>query len=105
VARRIETGTVTRLRDHLTQWCAELLARFAQSDAELFPCRGAEVRRLRKRLDDLKNGRDILVYRFEVPAELQPPRTDEPIHVFTLRGDRLVTADYEHAVPMFDDRW
>jgi hypothetical protein len=79
------------------------MARFVESDADLFPYRGAELRRLRKRLDDLTNGRDILVYRFEIPADMQPPRDGQ--HVYTLRGDRLVTADYEHAVPMFDDRW
>jgi hypothetical protein len=105
LARRIETGTVTGLREHLTEKCGELLARFTQSE-DRFGLRGAEVRRLRKRLDDLKNGEDILVYRFEIPAAMQPPRSDGQ-HIYTLRGDRLVTAEYQHAVPMFDldDSW
>ena len=104
MARRIETDTVTGLRDHLTQRCAELLARFTRSDGDLFPYRGAEVRRLRKRLDDLKNGNDVLVCRHEIPVELQPPREDGRI-VYTLRGDRLVTAEYERVAPSYEDRW
>jgi hypothetical protein len=79
------------------------MARFVESDGELFPYRGAELSRLRKRLDDLNNGHDILVYRFEIPADMQPPREDGRI-VYTLRGDRLVTAEYERAVPAYDDR-
>jgi hypothetical protein len=95
VARRIETDTVIGLREHLTDKCAALLARFVESDGELFPYRGAEMKRLQKRLDDLKNNRDVLVYRHEIPADMQPPRTDDGQIVFTLRGDRLVAAEYE----------
>jgi hypothetical protein len=94
VARRIETDTVSGLREHLADKCAQLLARFVESDGEFFPYRGAEIARLRKRLDDLKAGRDVLVYRHEIPADMQPPRTDGQ-HVYTLRGDRLITAQYE----------
>jgi len=65
-----------------------------ESDGELFPYRGAELKRLRERLDDLKNGNDVLVYRFEIPHDLQLPREDGVI-VYTLRGDRLITAQYE----------
>jgi hypothetical protein len=75
---------VTALRDHLTQRCADLLGRMVESDGELFPYRGAEIKRLRKRLDDLKNGRDVLTYRHEIPVELQPPREDGQ-HVYTLK--------------------
>ena len=56
------------------------------------------MKRLRERLDDLKNGNDVLVYRFEIPHDLQPPREDGVI-VYTLRGDRLVAAEYERFVP------
>lgn len=101
MARRIATDVKAGLRDHLTEQCAIMLARMSQ--AEGFPYRGAEVERLRDRLIDLKAGRDILVYRFEIPADMQPPRDDRQ-HIYTLRGDRLITADYERMVPSFD-RW
>ena len=55
---------------------------------------GAEVRRLRKRIDDMLDGSDVLVYRHEIPADMQPPRTDGQM-VYTLRGDTLVPAEYE----------
>jgi hypothetical protein len=71
-----------------------LLARFVESDADLFPYRGTELARLQSRLDDLKNGRDVLVYRHEIPAQYAPHREDGRI-VFTLSGDRLVAAEYE----------
>jgi hypothetical protein len=101
VARRIETDQVCGLRDHLAGKCSALLARFVESDAELFPYRGAEIARLRKRLDDLKNGRDVLTYRFELPPEYAPPREDGQ-HIYMLKGDRLVAAQYQHAVY---ERW
>jgi hypothetical protein len=88
MARRIESDTVTGLREYLTQRCADLLARFTDEGC------GAEVRRLRGRLDDLTNNRDVLVYRFELPADQQPPRADGQ-HIYTLRGDRLIPAQYE----------
>jgi hypothetical protein len=101
-ARPIGTGT-TGLRDHLADRTAELMARFVESDGDLFPYRGAELARLRKRLDDLTNGRDVLVYRHEIPADMQPPREDGRI-VFTLRGDRLVPAQYDRVrVPAHGD--
>lgn len=103
MARKICTDTVIGLREHLAEKCAELLVRFVESDGELFPYRGAEMKRLRERLDDLKNNRDVLVYRHEIPADMQPPRTDGQ-HVYTLRGDRLVTAEYER-VSYDEDCW
>jgi hypothetical protein len=87
---------VTGLREHLAGKCAELLARFVESDGELFPYRGAEIKRLQQRLDDLNARRDLLVYRFEL-GDYAPPREDGQ-HIYTIRGDRLVTAEYEHAV-------
>ena len=69
-----DDSRVAGLRDHLADKCAELLARFVESDAEHFPYRGAEIRRLQSRLDDLHGNRDVLVYQHEIPAEWQPPR-------------------------------
>jgi hypothetical protein len=91
-ARPIGTGT-SGLRDHLAQRTTDLMARFVESDGELFPYRGAELGRLRKRLDDLTNTRDILVYRFEL-GDYAPPR-EVGSHVFTLHNDTLVEAQYE----------
>jgi len=93
-ARPIRDSTVPELRDQLTERCTKLMARFVESDGELFPYRGAELKRLQKRLDDLNSGRDVLVYRFEIPTHMQPPRNGHR-HVFTLRGDRLIDAEYE----------
>ncbi len=98
MARKICTDTVIGLREHLAEKCAELMARFVESDGEFFPYRGAELKRLRERLSDLKNGNDVLIYRFEIPHDLQPPREDGQ-HVYTLRGDRLVAAEYERVAP------
>jgi hypothetical protein len=98
LARRIGTGTVVGLREHLTEKCADLLAKLTRFDGF-----GADVDRLRDRLIDLRAGRDILVYRFEIPADMQPPRSDGQ-HVYTLRGDRLITAEYQRVKPVFD-RW
>jgi hypothetical protein len=78
-----------------------------ESDAELFPYRGAELKRLQQRLDDLNNGRDVLVYLHEIPRAMQPARDGHTI-VYTLRGGTLVTAEYEHAsAPLVydDSRW
>ena len=102
MARKIYTDTVTGLRDHLADKCAHMLARFVESDGELFPYRGAELKRLQSRLDDLKNGNDVLVYRFEIPADMQPPREDGVI-VFTLRGETLLPAEYEHVSVPFSE--
>ena len=78
-----------------------MLARFVESDAEAFPYKGKELARLRQRLDDLTNGRDVLVYRHEVPAEMTPPRDGRNTIVFTLRGDRLVDAESERCEVIF----
>jgi hypothetical protein len=83
---------VVGLRDYLTKQARDLLVRLEAADPHYGF--GAEVRRLRKRVNDLLDGADILVYRFELPADMEPPRTDGQ-HVYTLRGDRLVPAEYE----------
>ncbi|MGO8938386.1 MAG: hypothetical protein ACLQLO_15125 [Mycobacterium sp.] len=101
MARRIETDVKTGLREHLIKQARGVLVRLESADPRFGF--GAEVKRLRRRLDDLLDGADVLVYRFEIPADMQPPRSDGQ-HVYTLRGDRLVTAEYERAVP-FDDDW
>jgi hypothetical protein len=57
----------------------------------------AEIARQRRRVDDLLDGADVLVYRHEIHANMEPPRDGQ--HVFTLRGDRLVPAEYERVAP------
>jgi hypothetical protein len=98
-ARPIRDNTVPGLRDHLIERCMKLMARLVESDADLFPYRGKELKRLQSRLDDLTNGRDVLVYRHEIPADMQPPRDDTGRIVFTLRGDRLIEAQLERVFP------
>jgi hypothetical protein len=93
-ARPIGDTTVAGLREHLAERCVKMLTRMVDTDGDLFPYRGAELKRLRQRLDDLRNNRDILLYRFEIPTHMQPPRNGHR-HVFTLRGDRLIDAEYE----------
>lgn len=100
MARKIDTGTVAGLREHLTKQVRDVLVRLEA--ARTGWGYGAEIRRLRKRLDDLLDGNDVLVYRFEIPPEQQPPRSDGQ-HVYTLSGDRLMPAEYERCVPSFDD--
>jgi hypothetical protein len=39
------------------------------------------------------DGADVTVYRFEMPADMQPPRDGK--HIYTWRGDKLVPAEYE----------
>jgi hypothetical protein len=93
VARRIETdGVVVGLRDHLTKAARDLLVRLEAADTG-YGFR-ADIARLRHRLDDLLDGNDVLVYRHEIPADQQPPRSDGQ-HVYTLRDDRLIPAQYE----------
>ena len=106
------TGTVPRidyddsrvagLRDHLAARCRDLIDRLSHStETELYNF-SAERDRLRDRLVDIETGRAVLVYRHEIPTEMQPPREDGRI-VFTLRGDRLVAAEYERVrVPVQD---
>jgi hypothetical protein len=81
----------TGLREHLAARCLDLIDRLTHStETELYNF-GAERSRLRDRLIDIETGRDVLVYRHEIPPAFQPPREDGRI-VFTLCGDRLVEA-------------
>jgi hypothetical protein len=89
VARRIETAQITGLREQLIERTAVLLNRMYESNADLFPYRGAEIRRLKLRLHDLKTGNDILIYRFEISHRIATaPRRGPPVHTQT----RLVDA-------------
>ena len=91
------TPAVAWLRDHLIAEARAMLVRLDNADPNYGF--GAEIRRLRARIDDLLDGKGILVYRFELPRELGPPRDGR--HVFTLKGDdRLVDAEYERVVPV-----
>jgi hypothetical protein len=82
---------VVGLGEHLTTQARELLVRLDNADPHYGF--GAEVRRLRARNDDLLDRADVLVYRFEIPADMQPPRDGK--HIYTLRGDNLVPAEHE----------
>jgi hypothetical protein len=55
----------------------------------------AEIARQRHRLDELLDGAEVLVYRHEIRREMMPPR--DGTMVYTLRGDRLVSAEYQRA--------
>jgi hypothetical protein len=101
-ARPIGDGTAG-LQDHLIDRCTTLMARFVESDPEAFPYRGKELGRLQKRLDDLTNGRDVLVYRFEL-GDYAPPR-EVSGHVFTLHNDTLIEAQSELVPVEYDPEW
>jgi hypothetical protein len=91
------------LREHLAARCRDLIDRLSHStESELYNF-SAERSRLRDRLIDIETGRDVTVYRHEIPHEWQPPREDGRI-VFTLRGDRLIEAQFERVrVPAHGD--
>jgi hypothetical protein len=99
VARRIETDTVIGLRDHLAARCREMIDELSRLTTDIYDFSAARDR-LRDRLIDIETNRDILVYRFEIPADMQPPREDGQ-HVYTFRGDRLLPAEYERVAPAY----
>jgi len=80
---------VSGLREHPVGKARAQVVRLAAADRVLYDF-GPALDRQQDRLLDLQAGRDVLVYRFEVPRELQPPRDGH--RVFTLRGDRLAPA-------------
>lgn len=85
------------LRDHLAAECKSVIHRLSHAtNTELYDFT-VELDRQRDRLIDIETGRDVLVYRFEL-GEYAPPRDDQ--HVFTLRGETLLPAEYERAVPV-----
>ena len=98
-----EHSRVTGLRDHLAALCRDLIDRLTHStETELYNF-SAERGRLRDRLIDIERGRDVLVYQHEIPPGWQPPREDGVIS-FTLRGDRLIEAQFERVrVPAHRD--
>jgi hypothetical protein len=96
-----DPSLVIGLREHLTKKARGVLVRLDSAATEVYDF-GAEVRRLRKRIDDLLDGADVLVYRHEIPGDMQPPRTDGQ-HVYTMRGDRLVPAQYERVSVPFSE--
>jgi hypothetical protein len=89
-----DPSVVVGLREHLTKQAHDLMMRLETADPGYGF--GAEVARLRKRLDDLLDGADVLVYRHEL-GDFAPPRDGN--HAFALRGNRLVEAEYERVVP------
>jgi hypothetical protein len=94
VARKITDGAVIGLRHQLAAKCRTTLARLEHStQAELYDF-SVELDRLRDRLIDIMAGRDVFVYRFEIPHYMQTLRTDGQM-VYTLRGDTLMAAAYE----------
>lgn len=94
MARKIgaDPNLVVGLREHLAARCRATIAKLAHAtDTGLYDF-SADLERQRDRLIDLQTGRDVLAYRFEL-GDFAPPRDGR--HVFTLRGDRLVPAEYE----------
>ena len=86
MARLIETdGVVVGLRERLIERARAQVVRLEAADTDMYDF-SAEVARQRRRLDDLLDGADVLVYRHEL-GEFAPPRDGQ--HVYTLRGDRL----------------
>ena len=76
---------VVGLRERLIERCRAQVRRLEAADTDVYDF-SAEVARQRRRLDDLLDGADVLVYRHEL-GEFAPPRDGQ--HVYTLRGDRL----------------
>jgi hypothetical protein len=91
---RAERGinVVVGLREYLAERVRRQVGRLEDADTDLYDF-GVDLRWQRKRLEDLEAGRDVLVYRFEIPREAQPPRNG--VHLLTLRGDKLIPAEYE----------
>ena len=54
-------------------------------------------------MDDLTNGHDVLVYRFEL-GDYAPPR-EVGGHVFTLHNDTLIEAQLERVPVEYDPEW
>jgi len=87
---------------HLASRCRGTIDKLTDStECEIYNF-SAERDRLCDRLIDIETGRDVTVYRFEIPAEMQPPREDGR-HVYTLRSDRLVPAEYQRVVSYVQD--
>ena len=80
---------VTGLREHLIGKAQANVRRLGATEYDLYDF-SPELRRQRLRVDELLDGADVTVYRFEIPRELQPPRDGQ--HVYTLHGDRLTPA-------------
>ena len=88
MARRIDTeGERHGLREHLIAKTRMAVVKLETADTDIYDFT-PELRRQQDRLLDLQAGRGVLVYRFEIPRELQPLR--DGTHVYTLHGDRLV---------------
>lgn len=91
-----DPNLVVGLRAHLTKTARDLIVRLERADRH----HGftADIDRLRQRVNDLLGDADVLVYRHEIPADMQPPRTDGQ-HVYTLHGDSLRPARYQRVAP------
>jgi hypothetical protein len=84
-----DPAVVTGLRATLIVKARAEVVRLATADSDVYDF-SAELQRQRDRVDALLEGRDVTVYRFEIPGEHQPPR-DGTVR-YTLRGDRLVAS-------------
>jgi hypothetical protein len=96
VARLIRPhdGVVVGLREHLAARCRATIAKLEHStECELYDF-SAERNRPCDRLIDIMSGADVTpVYLHEIPRDMLPLRDGRM--VYTLRGDRLVPAEYE----------
>lgn len=79
---------VSGLREHLIATARANVVKLESAEPDLYDF-SPDLRCQRQRVDELLDGADVLVYRFEIPRELQPPR-DDGQHAYRLRGDRLV---------------
>jgi hypothetical protein len=89
-----DPNLVAGLRDHLAAKCRALIDKLSHATVcELYDF-SVECDRQRDRLIDIQTGADVLVYRHEIPRDMQPPRADGEM-VYTLHDDRLVSAVYD----------
>lgn len=83
--------TVTGIRATLIDTARATLARLTAGRVDWYDF-GDDHDRQRAHLEALTAGDDVLVYRFELPRDVQPL---DHRHAYTLRADRLVPAEYE----------
>jgi hypothetical protein len=87
-----DINVVVGLREHLIAKARRQVGRLEDADSDLYDFT-TDLTWQRKRLADLEADADVLVYRYEIPREVQPPRNG--VHIFTLRGDKLMPAERE----------
>jgi hypothetical protein len=92
-----EINMVVGLREFLAQRARAKVGRLENADTDMYDF-STVLTWQRKRLADLEAGRDVVVYRSEIPKAVQRPR--DGTMVFMLRGDKRIPAEYGHAWPV-----